>query len=44
MKEFRIAMGLTQGNLAKLIGVSQSMIAGWESKNSMLAIIAHVRH
>ncbi|GEM_PF-3474580 len=44
MKEFRKAMGLTQGDLAKLIGVSQSMIARNESKNRMLATAAHLRY
>lgn len=44
MKEFRLTMGLTQADLAKLIGVSQSMIARCESKKRELAAPAHLRY
>lgn len=44
MKEFRLVMGLTQADLAKLVGVSQSMIARCESKKRELATPAHLRY
>lgn len=44
MKEFRLALGLTQADMAKLIGVSQSMIARCESKKRELATPAHLRY
>ncbi len=44
MKEFRLALGLTQADMAKLIGVSQSMIARCESKKRELATTAHLRY
>lgn len=43
MKAFRTALGLTQSDLAQLIGVSQSMIARCESQNRALAIQPHLR-
>lgn len=44
MKEFRLTMGLTETDLAKPIGVWQSMIARCESKKRELATPAHLRY
>ena len=42
IREERKALGITQGEVAKAIGVSDSTVSSWECGEAMMSAAAHV--